>query len=59
MNNLKRREELKEEEYQGIFGVTKATFDKMLSILEEAYNRLSKKCKSYSKKVKNRIKYRV
>ena len=37
MNNLKRREELKEEEYQGIFGVTKATFDKMLLILEEAY----------------------
>ena len=30
MNNLKRREELKEEEYQGIFGVSKATFDKML-----------------------------
>ena len=39
MNNLKRREELKEEEYQGIFGVTKTTFDKMLSILEEAYKR--------------------
>ena len=37
MNNLKRREELKEEEYQGIFGVTKATFDKMLLILEETY----------------------
>ena len=37
MNNLKRCEQLKEEEYQGIFGVTKATFDKMLSILEEAY----------------------
>ena len=28
---------MKEEEYQGIFGVTKATFDKMLLILEEAY----------------------
>ena len=37
MNNLKRCEQLKEEEYQGIFGVTKATFDKMLLILEEAY----------------------
>lgn len=34
---MKRCEQLKEEEYQGIFGVTKATFDKMLSILEEAY----------------------
>ena len=30
---------MKEEEYQGIFGVTKAIFDKMLSILEEAYKR--------------------
>ena len=28
-----------EEEYQGIFGVTKTTFDKMLSILEETYKR--------------------
>ena len=34
---MKRCEQLKEEEYQGIFGVTKATFDKMLLILEEAY----------------------
>ena len=30
---------MKEEEYQGIFGVTKTTFDKMLSILEETYKR--------------------
>ena len=43
MNNLKRCEQLKEEEYQGIFGVTKATFDKMLLILEEAYKRLHSK----------------
>ena len=39
MNNLKRCEQLKEEEYQGIFGVTKTTFNKMLSILEETYKR--------------------
>ena len=39
MNNLKRCGQLKEEEYQGLFGVTKTTFDKMLSILEEAYKR--------------------
>ena len=37
MNNIQRLESLKDEAYQGIFGVTKATFDKMLSILEEAY----------------------
>lgn len=36
MNNIKRLEQLKDEEYQGIFGVTKATFEKMLYILEEA-----------------------
>lgn len=35
MNNIKRLEQLKDEEYQGIFGVTKATFEKMLYILEE------------------------
>ena len=40
---MKRCEQLKEEEYQGIFGVTKTTFDKMLSILEEAYKRLHSK----------------
>lgn len=34
MNNIKRLERLKDEEYQGIFGVTKVTFDKMLFILE-------------------------
>ena len=28
---------MQDEDYQGIFGVTKATFDKMLSILEGAY----------------------
>ena len=37
MNNIQRLESLKDEAYQGIFGVTKATFDKMLSLLEEAY----------------------
>ena len=39
MNNLQRRGRLKDEEYQGIFGVTKATFDKMPLILEETYKR--------------------
>lgn len=39
MNDLKRLEQLKEDEYQGLFGVTKATFDKMLLILEEACKR--------------------
>ncbi len=37
MNNMQRLESLAEESYQGIFGVTKATFDKMLLLLEEAY----------------------
>ena len=37
MNNIQRLESLAEESYQGIFGVTKATFDKMLLLLEEAY----------------------
>ena len=37
MDNVKRLEQLQDEDYQGIFGVTKATFDKMLSILEGAY----------------------
>ena len=37
MDNLKRLEQLQDEDYQVIFGVTKATFDKMLSILEGAY----------------------
>ena len=37
MNNIQRLESLKDEAYQGIFGVTKVTFDTMLSILENAY----------------------
>lgn len=36
MNNQKRIEKLKEKDYQKYFGVNKATFDKMLEILEEA-----------------------
>ena len=37
MNNIQRLESLKDEAYQGIFGVTKDTFDKMLLVLEEAH----------------------
>ena len=37
MNNIQRLASLADEAYQGIFGVTKVTFDKMLSILEDAY----------------------
>ena len=36
MDNEKRIKELKEKDYQKYFGVTKATFDKMLEILEDA-----------------------
>ncbi len=36
MDNQKRIEKLKEKDYQKYFGVNKATFDKMLKILEEA-----------------------
>ena len=36
MDNQKRIEKLKEKDYQKYFGVNKATFDKMLEILEEA-----------------------
>lgn len=35
MDNKKRLEKLKEKDYQRYFGVNKATFDKMLEILEE------------------------
>lgn len=37
MNNKQRLESLADDVYQGIFGVAKATFEKMLSLLEEAY----------------------
>ncbi len=39
MNNIQRLASLADAAYQGIFGVTKVTFDKMLSILEEAYKK--------------------
>ena len=37
MDNYKRLSQLRDEDYQELFGVTKATFDKMLEILEKAY----------------------
>ena len=37
MDNYERLSKLREEEYQELFGVTKATFDKMLEVLEKAY----------------------
>lgn len=37
MNNIQRLESLADEAYQEIFGVTKVTFEKMLSILKDAY----------------------
>lgn len=37
MNNIKRIAKLKEKEYQELFGVKKATFDKMLEILTEQF----------------------
>jgi len=36
MDNEKRIKKLKEKDYQKYFGVNKATFDKMLEILEDA-----------------------
>jgi len=42
MDNVKRIEKLKESEYQELFGVVKATFDKMIEILERAYKELHK-----------------
>lgn len=36
MDNEKRIKSLKEKDYQKYFGVTRATFDKMLEILEDA-----------------------
>ena len=43
MNNEKRIAELKEEKYQVLFGVQKATFEAMLAILEGAYKEMRKK----------------
>jgi len=43
INNQERIEKLKENKYQGVFGVKKPTFDKMLEILEKAYIKLHSK----------------
>ncbi len=37
MDNEKRIKNLKEEQYQKIFGIKKKTFDKMLEILNNSY----------------------
>jgi transcriptional antiterminator len=37
MNNAERIKNLKEKEYQKLFGILKPTFEKILSILESAY----------------------
>ena len=42
INNKKRIKQLPESKYQEIFGVKKATFDKMLEILDVAYLELHK-----------------
>ena len=42
MDNKTRIAELKENEYQGLFGVKKTTFEAMLSILEDEFKRLHK-----------------
>lgn len=39
MNNTARIKQLKEKEYQELFGVKKATFEKMLEILNEQYQK--------------------
>ncbi len=43
MNNEERIEKLAEEKYQEVFGVKKRTFDRMLKILEEEYQRKHEK----------------
>ena len=43
MNNRKRISRLKEKEYQELFGVKKATFEKMLEILNKQYEKEHKK----------------
>jgi predicted DNA-binding protein YlxM (UPF0122 family) len=40
MDNIKRIADLKEDEYQGVFGVKKLTFETMLAILEEEFRLL-------------------
>ena len=42
MDNIKRIKNLRDDEYQGLFGVQKATFQAMLVILEEAFKHLHK-----------------
>ena len=42
IENKKRVEKLKEEEYHELFGIEKPTFEKMLEILESAYKELHK-----------------
>jgi len=43
INNRERIKALKENKYQGVFGVKKQTFDKMLEILEKSYAKLHSK----------------
>ena len=43
MNNEEKIKELKEERYQVIFGVQKATFSGMLAVIESAYKEMRKK----------------
>lgn len=43
MDNIKRIANLCDDEYQGLFGVQKATFEAMLAVLEEASRQLRKK----------------
>jgi Ethanolamine utilization protein EutJ (predicted chaperonin) len=40
MDNQRRIEKLREQDYQELFGVRKPTFDKMLAILERVYEEL-------------------
>jgi hypothetical protein len=42
IENEKRKEKTEEKEYHELFGVEKATFEKMLEILESAYEELHK-----------------
>lgn len=43
MNNYERLSKLRDEDYQELFGVKKSTFDKMLEVLERAYEEQSSK----------------
>jgi hypothetical protein len=42
MDNITRITRLKDDDYQGLFGVQKPTFEAMLAILEERYEQLHK-----------------